>query len=285
MPKIFECSEKSLVKPKVSAKRIQSPSSINTYKQCPRKYYYQYIKKLPTTPSIHLVRGNIAHSVLENFYNIDLPNPQQNHQTYFQTAIQKLLLFEWQKAKPRLDNLNLSEDQKKFYFEETLFMLMNWTNHFLKDLNQKISQGLPLPQAFHKLTPIREQRYFSKTYQAQGFIDAVHHLEDEIHIIDYKTNANFDFKDEIKLQLAIYSLLYYEKYGHPPSKVGIFFLRHKLKLIKVDPELLNLARREIALIHQNTLSKNMEDYPAKTSPLCKYSSGQCDFYNVCQPKR
>jgi ATP-dependent helicase/DNAse subunit B len=51
-------------------KRVQSPSSINTYNQCPRKYYYQYILKLPTRPSIHLVRGNIAHSVLEDFFSI-----------------------------------------------------------------------------------------------------------------------------------------------------------------------------------------------------------------------
>lgn len=265
-------------------KRIQSPSSINTYKQCPRKYYYQYIEKLTTLPNIHLIRGNIAHSVLENFYSLDLPT-SQDHQTYFKTAIQKLLLFFWKKAEPRLNKLNLTSDQIKFYFEETMLMLMNWINHFLNSLDKELSSGLSLHQAFHKLTPVREQRYFSKTHHVQGFIDAIHHLENEVHIVDYKTNANFDFKDEIKLQLAIYSLLYYEKHGHPPSKVGIFFLRHKLKLMKVDPELLNLARKEISLIHQNTQSEDIKDYPQQTSPLCKYSSGQCDFYDVCQPNK
>lgn len=263
-------------------KRIQSPSSINTYKQCPRKYYYQYIEKLTTLPNIHQVRGNIAHSVLENFYDIDLPS-EQDHQIYFKTAIQKLLLFFWNKAKPQLDELNLNPDQKKFYFEETMLMLMNWINHFLDSLNQELASGLSLPEAFQKLTPTREQRYFSEIHQTQGFIDAIHHLEDEVHLIDYKTNANLDITDEQTLQLAIYSLLYYEKHGHPPSKVGIFFLRHKLKLFKVDPQLLDLARKEISLIHQNTQSKDIKDYPPKISPLCKYSSGQCDFYDVCQP--
>jgi ATP-dependent exoDNAse (exonuclease V) beta subunit len=264
-------------------KRVQSPSSINTYKQCPRKYFYQYIKKLPTLPNIHLVRGNIAHSVLEDFYDIDLP--EDNHQTYFKQAIQKLLLHHWQKEKARLDVLELSPDQTKFYFEETMLMLINWLDHFIETFQKKLEENISPVQAFRQLTPIREQRYYSKENYVQGFIDAVHHLEDEVHIIDYKTNASFEFKDEIKLQLAIYSLLYYEKHGHPPSKVGIFFLRHKLKLIKVDPELLDLARREIALVHQNTCSENMEDYPCKTSPLCKWSSGQCNFYDVCQPKK
>ena len=54
------------------AKRVESPSSINTFLQCNRKYYYQYIEKLPTKPSIHTVRGNIAHSTLENFYALDV---------------------------------------------------------------------------------------------------------------------------------------------------------------------------------------------------------------------
>jgi ATP-dependent helicase/DNAse subunit B len=263
-------------------KRIQSPSSINTYKQCPRKYYYQYIEKLTTLPNIHLVRGNIAHSVLEDFYN--LAPPEKGYSIFFKNAVQKLLLHHWQKAKPRLDPLNLAEDQKKFYFEETVLMLMNWADHFLETFKEEIQKNLSPIQAFHKLTPIREQRFFSKTYHVQGFIDAIHHLEDEVHIIDYKTNANFDFRDSIKLQLAIYSLLYFERHGKPPSKVGIFFLRHKLKFMKVDPELLDLARREITLIHQNTESGDIKDYPTKTSPLCKYSSGQCDFYGVCRSK-
>ncbi len=265
-------------------KRVQSPSSINTYKQCPRKYYYRYIKKLETFPNIYQIRGNIAHTVLENFYNVDLPNGQ-DHQTYFKTAIQRLFLFHWNQAESRLNKLNLTSDQKKFYFEETTLMLMNWVDHFLEQLNQELSAGLSLTKAFFKLTPVREQRYYSKKYYVQGFIDAIHHLENEVHIVDYKTNASFDFKDEIKLQLAIYSLLYYENHGRPPSKVGIFFLRHKLKLLKVDPELLDLARKEISLIHQNTQSEDIKDYPKKTSPLCKWSSGQCDFYHTCQPKK
>ena len=70
----------------------------------------------------------------------------------------------------------------------------------------------------------------------QGFIDAIHHLEDEVQIIDYKTNSSLEVKDSIRLQLAIYSLLYFEKHGKMPSKARIFFLRHKLKLVPVDQE-------------------------------------------------
>jgi RecB family exonuclease len=270
------------------AKRLESPSSINTFKQCKRKYYYQYIKKLPTFPSIHLVRGNIAHSALEHFFDIDLSEvTDENYPLKFREAIQKLCLHFWKHYKPRLDSLRLGKDKEMFYFEETMLMLMNWTNHYIKDIKELMEEKkYSVQEAFQELTPIREQKFKSEEHHVRGFIDAIQHVEEEVHIIDYKTNAKFDFKESIKLQLAIYSLLYYELHGKMPAKVGIFFLRHKLKMINVDEELLELAKREIAMVHLHTSStEEIEDYTPTITPLCKWSTGQCDFYKVCEPHK
>ncbi len=267
-------------------KRVESPSSINTFKQCPRKYYYQYIEQLPTLPNIHQVRGNIAHSTLEQFYDIDISSfDEENYIPKFQSTIQKLFLSNWANYKPKLQALNLNKDQEQFYFEETMLMLMNWTAHFISNIKEKIDQKkISVQEAFQLLTPIREEEYASDVYSVHGFIDAIHQLEDEVHIIDYKTNSTFDFKDSIKLQLAIYSLLYFEKHGKKPHKVGVFFLRHKLKMINVDEQLLELAKKEIQLVHEHTSKRSAkEDYPKHTSPLCKWSSGKCDFHDVCKP--
>lgn len=268
------------------AKRVESPSSINTFKQCKRKYYYQYIEKLPTVANIHQVRGNIAHSVLEYFYDIDVAHfTEENYAQKMRSAVQELLFDEWMKQKKRVDALGLSKDQERFYFEETMLMLMNWTNQFIKRFASHLKEEqLSIPEAFAELTPVREQEYRSEGHSVRGFIDAIRHVNDEVHLIDYKTNSRFDFKDSIKLQLAIYSLLYEEKHGKTPSRVGIFFLRHKLKMMTVDPELLQLARREIELIHAHTsTTESLGDYPRTVTGLCKWSSGQCDFYDVCKP--
>jgi len=268
------------------AKRIESPSSINTFRHCQRKYYYQYVEKLPTLSNIHQVRGNIAHSALELFFDIDLTFiPPEDYSHHFQSAMQRLFLGSWKSHQPELQRLNLSQDQERFYFEETMLMLMNWTTQFCEELGQTmLRKKMPLPEAFFSLTPIREQEFSSAGYSVRGFIDAIHQVENEVHIIDYKTNSSFEFKDEIRLQLAIYSLLYYEKHGKIPAKVGIFFLRHKLKLMRVDEELLNLAKREIQLIHAHTSVKEQkEDYPKKVGPLCKWSTGKCNFYEICKP--
>lgn len=268
------------------AKRIESPSSINTFKQCQRKYYHQYIEKLPTFSNIHTIRGKIAHSCLEKFYDIDFRSfKENNYRQKCGEAIQKLLIHCWGAHKKELEELKLNLDQTRFYFEETLLILMNWTNQFLEKLEQTArKKNISLQEAFQYLTPLRETKYSSDNYSVQGFIDAIHHLEDEVHIIDYKTNSSLEVKDTIRLQLAIYSLLYFEKHGKMPSKAGVFFLRHKLKLVPVDEELLELAKREIELIHAHTSkTEKREDYPKNVSPLCKWNSGQCDFYGVCRP--
>ncbi len=267
-------------------KRVESPSSILTFKQCQRKYYYQYVAKLPTLPNIHQVRGTIAHSTLEDFYEMDTSSlSRENYTMKCRAHIQALFFQVWQKRSRQMQSLGLSRDQERFYFEETLLMLMNWTNHFLGDMQEVLGRnGFSAQEAFQLLTPRREQHFKSDNYCVQGYIDAIHEMEEEVHIIDYKTNSHFEMKDELKLQLAIYSLLYFEKSGKMPSKVGIFFLRHKLKLMDADTELLELAKREIDLIHGHTSrTGDIEDYPRCTGPLCKWSSGQCDFFEVCKP--
>jgi RecB family exonuclease len=268
------------------AKRIESPSSINTFKQCKRKYYYNYIEKLPTVPNIHQVRGNIAHSTLEDFYDIDVTQFSDNYQKEFQRAIQKIFIHQWSQYGSKLKGLNLTPDKTKFYFEETMLMLMNWGNHFVENIKKLMEKkNISLEDAFLELTPIREQQFISEEYSVRGFIDAIHHCDDEVHILDYKTNARFDMKDSIRLQLGIYSLLYHGKTGVLPNKVGVFFLRQKSKYLDVKPELVELAKTEIHSIHLHTSStEHIDDYPQTITPLCKWSTGQCDFYTTCKPR-
>ena len=266
-------------------KRVQSPSSINTFKQCKRKYYYQYIEKLPVLPNIHQVRGNIAHTTLDKFY--DLPASeltQENYKVKIRLALQRLFLMQWKAAQSQLQVIALHPDQERFYFEETMLMLLNWGNHFLSSLESKITSGLAVPEAFIQLTPLREQHFQSDRYGVRGFVDAIHQVGKEVHIIDYKTNNSFELKESIKLQLAIYSLLYFEKHGQKPSQLGIFFLRNKLKMWPMDEQLLELAKQEIELVHAHTArSEHIDAYPRTVSPLCKWSSGQCDFLQACKP--
>ena len=259
---------------------MESPSSINIFKQCRRKYYYQYIEKIPTGTNIHLVRGKAVHSVLEEFFEL---NPEMLSEHGYTGEI-KFLLFDlfqkhWGNSMEELMSLGLSDEELKHYYEESKTMVGLWAERFLKKMELEVL-GVGVVEGFNKLKPKTELQYSSKYYGVRGYVDAIHE-KDEIVLIDYKTSNKDYMSDDYKLQLAIYALLYKEKHGVSPDKVGIDFLRFGEVVVNVDESLLLLAKRGIASVHSQTKSEDINDYPKTITRLCKWSTGQCDFFDVC----
>ncbi len=262
-------------------KKVQSPSSIKTYKQCPRRYYYSYILQIPAPPNIHQVRGNIAHSVLEHFFDIDTSAiSMENHEAHLKFIMQELLLKEWKNYKQQIDTLEVSQDKQIHYFEETLMMLFNWLELFCKKISNK--EGT-FQERFKQLTPIRELMFVSEKYHTRGVIDAIENNGDgTVRLMDYKTSSSENLNEHL-LQLGIYSLLYFDKHGQMPKQVGVYFLKGQESLVDVDQALLEMAKKEIEHIHAVTQTRDVNHYPKSPGPLCKWSTGQCPYYDICRP--
>ncbi len=266
---------------KFTFSRIQSPSSINTYNHCPRKYYYNYIKKLPTKPSIHLIRGKVTHSVLENFFKIKVHKlPEENFMFVLKVFINDVLKQCWGQSDGEFNKLPLTKPQLEFYFNETKDMVNNWHGRFLRKLAVEMKEH-SFPSAFDRLTPKTEVHYESKQHGVHGYIDAVHEKDGEVVLMDYKTSKRAKISPEYRLQLAIYAMLYGEKHGMLPNKVAVDFLKHDEIHIDVDEELVAHARSESELIHINTQTTDKSVYPMKPGYLCRWSTGECDFFSNC----
>ena len=265
--------------PTVKFSRIQSPSSINIFRQCPRKYYYQYKERLPTSTSIHLLRGLIVHNVLEDFFSLDL-SPALNDEFSLKTVLLEFFKNKWAAEQIKILALGLPEDAVKMYYEESINMLLFWFNSFYSKLSA-LSKIHGTEQAFKILTPRVEEEYISTKRGVRGYIDAIHETDNQIKILDYKTSSKDTLTDDYKLQLAIYALLYEEKHGRRPNELAINFLKFGERYVEVTDKLLESAKKEIQWIHANTSSDNKNDYPKNVTPLCKWSNGQCDFYKVC----
>ncbi len=265
-------------------KRMQSPSSINTYFQCPKKYYYIYKLKMSTKPSIHLVRGSAAHEVLEKMYSLLPEVLSENYKQDLETIGLALLKKAWKEAKPEFDTLDMSAQEIEQYYEETQMMIKNYIAYISKRIDALMAEeSIPFADAFRKLTPRVEEEYLSWDYYVKGFIDVIEEFGDKVRIMDYKTSKRNKLTDGYKLQLAIYAMLYNEKHGKLPEEVGIYFIKfpNPELIIKVDDELVKLAKFKIEQIHASTESDDIDDYPMNKTPLCKWSSGQCDFYEYC----
>ncbi|HLC63163.1 MAG TPA: PD-(D/E)XK nuclease family protein [Candidatus Nanoarchaeia archaeon] len=265
--------------------RIESPSSINTYKQCPRKYYYSYIEKIPGKENIYTVRGGIVHKALEHFFNInvDMLN-EENYDIILRVVIMNLFNSGWRENIGKINELlNHNPRIIEHYYYESMKMINNWFDIFIARLkNEMINKDVQ--DGFIALKPRTEQKLVSESFSVQGYIDAVYDDSSGVKLIDYKTSRKGGISEEYKLQLAIYSLLYKENRDKAPGKVGIFFLGDgREQWIDVDDSLIKKAEDECNEMKEKTKSKDKKDYIRKPSGLCKYSHGQCDYYDICKP--
>lgn len=264
---------------------MQSPSSINTYFQCPRKYYFIYNLKMPTSPSIHLVRGSVAHLVLENLFEIVPEVFTDNFQTEMQVVVLELFKKYWNESSQDLAKVGLLPEELDKYYQETQLMLLNWLKGFIYKIDKLIVSGMSFIDAWKKLKPETEIEYRSEELFVRGYIDAIEKHDGEkegIRLMDYKTSKRPHITKEYRLQLGIYALMYELKHGIRPDKVGIYFLKENEQVLDVDDDLIQNAKFMIEQIHMSTDGvDDLESYPRNETPLCKWSSGQCDFYDYC----
>lgn len=262
-------------------RRIESPSSILTHRHCPRKYFYHYIEKKPTTANVHTVKGNLVHEVLDAFF---AHPPLLAEQTYMEQCVIHLrTVFDakWQEKKHEFASVGATPTHALYV--ETLSMISLWLEHFLLRIT---SLSCSVQEAFILLTPQREQKFMSEQHSVMGYVDVIEQHQGKVRVMDYKTSARPEMTDEYKLQLAIYALLYSTAHGKPPDEVGIYFLKHPKQFEQIFPvteELLKEAQFIIETHHLSTVSDKMHDYPQKIGHWCKWSTGQCDFYNLCFP--
>jgi len=265
----------------VFMREYESASSINTFRQCPRKYYYHYILGLPIKNTIYTLRGNIIHLVLQDFFGVELEDIT-DYEGKFREIVINLFNYHWIDNLQELKDLGLENGEIKDFYNQSLMMLDNFARNFSKKILKELENGLSLKQAFEKIKPQTEMYYISEDYKIQGYIDAIHNISGDIILIDYKTSKKTEITREYELQLALYALMYQEKHGVLPTKVGInFLISGEEYLIDVNNELLLKAKMACEEIHTCTLSYNIKDYSRNITKLCDWGSGKCEFYNRC----
>ncbi len=265
---------------KTDFSRVQSPSSTNTYFECPRRYFYKYIKDIPTLPSIYLIRGKMVHAVLEDFFELD---PSKLSPEGFVMEMKMIMMKDfqekWLKDRQNIIDLGMGKDERLGFFQSSKVMILKFAEVFA----DKVKHLLPKMQfveAFNAAKPKTELYFKSEEYKVQGYVDAIFD-SDKVKIIDYKTSSRDIMREGYKRQLAIYALMYEEKYGKLPDEVGIHFLLFGETILPATMEMVEDAKKDLAYVHSKTKTGSMDDYPKGVRPLCKWSRGQCDYYDIC----
>ncbi len=71
-----------------------TPTKLNSYINCPRKFFYNYVLGLPGKKTQHLVFGNCAHKALEDVYKYFKENSKFPSFTFFSNSFRKELEFQ-----------------------------------------------------------------------------------------------------------------------------------------------------------------------------------------------
>ena len=235
--------------------KFLSPTSINTYLRCPRKYFLKYIKGLKEKPSIHLIRGKAVHDAIAKMHKSDNQEPKD----FEGTKMNLLSLFNhsWIAQEEQIKALGLPEKTLNEYYHESTEMLLGWLKRYLPSLQNG------------KLRPRADVKLFSHTHRVMGVIDAIHSGDGKVSLTDYKTGKIDILSQGIKVQMSIYALLYQENFGVLPDRIILDFLKfQQAKPFLVKNDFTQYAERICKKIHEKTSSMDEKDYPCKCRGWC-----------------
>jgi len=283
-----------------------SPSSINTFRQCPRKWYYTYVLALDTPTTVHLIRGNIVHRVLENMFKQKFVPSGEAFRPHMINGAKKMLDKEWKD----MDQLELSEEENEMYYEES----WNMINRFFTKFCDNIQEGIRMKkfsnetQGYYFTKPTFKELWIDDQYKIQfndkwksekvanedkepfeetlnvgGFIDSVQKdFDNNIILVDYKTSSKYQnvLSEEYTLQLAIYAYLWQKQTGNMPAFVAINYLKYdETFYIMVTPSFIKNAVRKIKDMRRFIVEAGLDEekYIANENKLCDW----CPFQERC----
>lgn len=234
--------------------RPLSHSSISMFSECPQKYKFKYIDKIPEKPRYFFSFGQSVHSALEFFYGVQaLPAP----------SLEDLLAYykeHW------LSPGYKDPGQEAQYFEEGKAILTAFYRKHIRDY------AIPFFVEYNFNLEV-------DGVPVTGKVDRIDKLEDgRLSIVDYKTGkALAGARVQTDAQLTMYQLACERLLGASVAKLTFYHLP-SLKEQAVErhsPELVEALQRRIVTTAAQISAGRFEPKPAEG--VCRW----CDYKPLC----
>ncbi len=248
-----------------TTKRV-SYSQLNTYEDCPKKYKYAYILRVPSKPHASLSFGTTIHNTLKDFYTLHREAKEGLEGIVGLPDQQKLLELYNTHWVPRGYDSKAHEEKRKKSGERML-------KSYYKNLYSENQRPYRLEESFS--VHVDDSVFVGKIDRIDIVDDSKEKME--VEIVDYKT-GKVKNKANIKkdLQLPLYALFAEEKLGLKVVGAKYVFVEHS-EVVEVDvsEEKKNEARDRVVEIIEKIRKQNFAPTPGY---LCKY----CDYNTVCE---
>ena len=259
-----------------------SVSQIQVYLQCPLKYRYRYVDKIPTLEFVETtdtLLWTLVHESLQNLYNsiniFRIPTKEEFISDYYGL---------WAKKE---------DETAKNWWE----IINHHSDLTIEDFKHRWE--MYLSRYYDKHSPFQDLQVISTEKQISfqldewinflGFIDRLDKVWDTFVINDYKTNKNLptEEKEQYIEQLTLYWLWIQQKYAKyfKNLKAKLYFLHFDIedeweitqnKLDEIKNKYLNIIREiEQKKVEYVMWSKMV--FETNQSSLCAW----CDYQSIC----
>lgn len=253
--------------------KIFSYSALETYNNCPKKFQFAYIEKIPKDKRVNAITylGNAVHRILQKLYkfgadNIILPK----------NKMLEMYLSEWSKLK--VESIKLESDIYTVddYIRIGQDMLIN---HY--DKYAPFKPGVLIGAEVNLIFNLP-----GTSYKFRCVIDRlIKHNNYRIEICDYKTGQNISLptSDRFFYQMGIYQLAVMENY---PNYKEIDLVQHYLRKDEIvssrlTTDQVEILKEQIRLaIEETKHASKLNNFPIKEGPYCSF----CDYFDVCPAK-
>ena len=232
------------------------------FKQCPRRWKFRYVDRLPDPPGQEALAGTFAHSVLEDLL-------QKDKEQRTQESVREIATEAWPLMEKRSDfrNLKLDADAVR------AFKWQSW-NAIVGLWDLEDPQDVEVEETELKVQVEIDGVPFL------GFIDRVERDGDDIVISDYKSGRPPPerFESRYLEQVLLYAAAVAEMEYQMPARVRLMYLGSKIIEREVTPEKIDEVVEGLVETWDDILeSLRQGDFPAKVGKLC----GWCVFAEHC----
>nr|WP_305082811.1 RecB family exonuclease [Nocardia australiensis] len=242
-----------------------SPSRAMDFKQCPLKYRFRAIDRIPEPPSRNAVRGTVVHAVLEDLYRLPTADRVPERAAELAGPAWARVLAD----QPEIAELVADDGLEEFLGEvrtlvETYYRLEDPTRFDPESCESRVEveleSGVPL----------------------RGFVDRIDVAPTgQLRVVDYKTGRSPGLAQETKalFQLKFYALVVLRTRGILPTQLRLIYLADEqiLTYAPDEPELLRFERTLAALWRAILDAGRTGDFQPSTSWLC----GFCSYKHLC----
>lgn len=254
----------------VKLSEIYSHSRLATFEDCPKRFEYRYVLKIPTdTEGIEAFVGKRVHDVLERLYIAagkgQVPSLDQVIYRY-----QQLFEEHYDARRVRIVREGTPVEFYRRYGEHCLRDF--YRRHYPFDRDETL--GLE-----HRVLFSLDDR---DEYRLQGIIDRVTRAPDgAIEIQDYKTGKRLPTQADLDedRQLALYQIGLMERYPGQAIRLVWHFLKHNklLKSTRSAEQLEALREKTIDVIDRIRAEREFKPQRSGLCDWCEYND-RCPIY-------